>query len=61
MPVTSLGWGHELGHAQVGENPIFIIFGEKRGQIGKNSKKGCCGHQLGTMTHFETTQKFDLL
>ena len=40
--------------------PLFLSFlGGKRGQIGKKSKKGCYGHQLGPMTHFVTTQKFD--
>ena len=44
-----------------GKNLFLSIFEEKRGQIGKKSKKGCCGHQLGPLTHFATTKKFDPL
>ena len=40
---------------------FYHFLGKKRGQIGKNSKKGCCRHKLQTMTHFFTNQKFDLL
>ena len=61
MSVTFLG-GSLIRACTGGKKPIFIIFfREKRGQIGKNFKKGCYGHQLGPMTHFLTRQKFDPL
>ena len=48
--------------AELCKNPYYFHFlGRKRGQIGKNSKKGCCGHKLQTMTHFFTNRKFDPL
>ena len=46
------------------KNPIFItlsLFLEKRGQIGKKSKKSWCGHQLRTMVYFPKYHTFDPL
>ena len=41
---------------------LFLsLFLEKRGQIGKKSKKSCCGHQLRTMTYFSKYHTFDPL
>ena len=40
------------------KTPLFL---EKRGQIGKKSKKSCCGHQLQTMTYFSKYHTFDSL
>ena len=41
---------------------LFLsLFLEKRGQIGKKSKKSCCGHQLRTMTFFSKYHTFDPL
>ena len=44
------------------KNPYFYhFFWKKRGQIGKKSKKSCCGHQLWTMTYFSKYHTFDPL
>ena len=44
------------------KKPLFLsLFLEKRGQIGKKSKKSCCGHQLRTMTYFSKYHTFDPL
>ena len=44
------------------KKPLFLsLFVGKRGQIGKKSKKNCCGHQLRTMTYFSTYHTFDPL
>ena len=44
------------------KKPLFLsLFLEKRGQIGKKSKKNCCGHQLWTMTYFSKYHTFDPL
>ena len=43
------------------KNPTFITFLEKRGQIGKKSKKSWCGHQLRKMTYFSKYHTFDPL
>ena len=44
------------------KKPLFLsLFLEKRGQIGKKSKKSCCGHQLWTMTYFFKYHTFDPL
>ena len=44
------------------KKPLFLsLFLEKRGQIGKKSKKSCCGHQLQTMTYFSKYHTFDPL
>ena len=43
------------------KNPYFYHFFWKRGQIGKKSKKSCCGHQLCTMTYFSKYHTFDPL
>ena len=41
---------------------LFLsLFLGKRGQIGKKSKKSCCGHQLRTMTYFFKYHTFDPL
>ena len=45
-----------------GKKPLFLsLFVGKRGQIGKKSKKNCCGHQLQTMTYFSKYHTFDPL
>ena len=44
------------------KKPLFLsLFLEKRGQIGKKSKKSWCGHQLWTMTYFSKYHTFDPL
>ena len=44
------------------KKPLFLsLFLEKRGQIGKKSKKSCCRHQLRTMTYFSKYHTFDPL
>ena len=44
------------------QKTLFLsLFLEKRGQIGKKSKKSCCGHQLRTMTYFSKYHTFDPL
>ena len=44
------------------KKPLFLsLFLGKRGQIGKKSKKNCCGHQLRTMTYFSKYHTFDPL
>ena len=44
------------------KKPLFLsLFLEKRGQIGKKSKKSCYGHQLRTMTYFSKYHTFDPL
>ena len=43
------------------ENLFLSLFLEKRGQIGKKSKKSCCRHQLWTMTYFSKYHTFDPL
>ena len=40
---------------------LFLLFLGKTGQITRYLEKKTCGHQLGPMTHFLTTKKFDLL
>ena len=41
---------------------LFLsLFLEKRGQIGKKSKKSWCGHQLRTMAYFSKYHTFDPL
>ena len=40
---------------------IFLLFLGKTGQITRYLEKKIYGHQLGPMTHFLTTPKFDLL
>ena len=40
---------------------FFILFLGKTGQITRYLEKKTYGHQLGPMTHFLTTTKFDLL
>ena len=44
------------------KKPLFLsLFLEKRGQIGKKSKKSWCGHQLRTMAYFSKYHTFDPL
>ena len=44
------------------KKPLFLsLFPEKRGQIGKKSKKSWCGHQLRTMAYFSKYHTFDPL
>ena len=44
------------------KKPLFLsLFLEKRGQIGKKSRKSCCGYQLWTMTYFSKYHTFDPL
>ena len=44
------------------KKPLFLsLFLEKRGQIGKKSKKSWCGHQLQTMAYFSKYHTFDPL
>ena len=40
---------------------FFLVFLGKTGQITRYFEKKTYGHQLGPMTHFLTTPKFDLL
>ena len=40
---------------------FFLLFLQKTGQITRYLEKKTYGHQLGPMTHFLTTPKFDLL
>ena len=41
---------------------LFLsLFVEKRGQIGKKSKKSCCRHELQSMTYFSKYHTFDPL
>ena len=44
------------------KKPLFLsLFLDKRGQIGKKSKKSWSGHQLRTMTYFSKYHTFDPL
>ena len=44
------------------KKPLFLsLFLEKRGQIGKKSRKSCYGHQLRTMSYFSKYHTFDPL
>ena len=44
------------------KKPLFLsFFLDKRGQIGKKSKKSWCGHQLWTMAYFSKYHTFDPL
>ena len=44
------------------KKPLFLsLFLEKKGQIGKKSKKSWCGHQLRTMAYFSKYHTFDPL
>ena len=44
------------------KKPLFLsLFLEKRGQIGKKSKKSWCGYQLRTMAYFSKYHTFDPL
>ena len=44
------------------KKPLFLsLFLEKRGEIGKKSKKSCCRHQLRSMTYFSKYHTFDPL
>ena len=46
-------WPTFIYRGEMCKKPLFLsLFLEKRVQIGKKSKKNCCGHQLWTMTYF---------
>ena len=55
-------WPTFIYRGEMWKKTLFLsLFVEKRGQIGKKSKKNCCGHQLRTMTYFSTYHTFDPL
>ena len=55
-------WPTFIYKGEMCKKPLFLsLFLEKRGQIGKKSKKNCCGHQLRTMTYFSKYHTFEPL
>ena len=50
-----------IGEKCVKKTLFLSLFLEKRGQIGKKSKKSWCGHQLWTMAYFSKYHTFDPL